>query len=132
MGNRTLGSAISPDGKYVAYVDSKGLHLLTIASGEVHEIVLPPELKANLCVSWFPDGERLLLQGQFDTEKYTIWSTSILGGSPRKLQTNGMQPAISPQGTSIAFVDGQQHEIWVMGSNGENPHKVVGSDAELY
>jgi serine/threonine protein kinase len=133
MENRTLGSAISPDGKYVAYVDSKGLHLLTIASGEVHEITLPPELKPNLWyVGWFPDGERLLLGGLFDTEKYTIWSTSILGGSPRRLRANGTEPAISPQGTAIAFVDGKRHELWVMGSNGEDPHKVVGSESDLY
>jgi len=133
MENRTLGSAIAPDGKYVAYVDSKGLHLLTIASGEVHEVTLPPELKSNLwSVNWFPDGERLLLEGQSYTEKHAIWSTSVWGGSPRRLRANGMQPAISPQGTAIAFVDGKRHELWVMGSNGEDPHKVVGSDGDLY
>ena len=45
---------------------------------------------------------------------------------------NGMEPAISPQGTAIAFVDGKKHELWVMGSNGEDPHKVVGSESDLY
>ena len=127
---RMLGSAISPDGKYVAYVDSKGLHLLTIASGEVHEVTLPPELKTDLwSVQWFPDGEKLLLE---EHSGAAIWSTSIWGGSPRKLRADGMQPAISGQGTSIAFVDAQQHGIWVMGSNGEDPHRVVGSDDGLY
>ena len=131
--NRTLGSAISPDGKYVAYVDPKGLHLLTIATGDVHEITLPSELKPSLwSVNWFPDGENLLLEGKSDTEKYAIWSTSILGGSPRKLRASGTQPAISPQGTSIAFVDEQGHEIWVMGSNGEDPHKIAESEGDLY
>jgi eukaryotic-like serine/threonine-protein kinase len=131
--NRTLGSAISPDGKYVAFVDSKGLHLLTIASGDVHEVTLPPELKPNLWpVNWFPDGERLLLEGKFGSEKNTIWSTSIWGGAPRKLRASGTEPAISPPGTAIAFVDGKRHELWVMGSNGEDPHKIVGSESDLY
>ncbi len=130
---RTLGSAISPDGKYLAYVDSKGLHLLTIASGDVHEVALPPELKPNLwSVNWFPDGEKLVLEARSDTRKYAIWSTSILGDSPRRLRENGTEPAISPQGTAIAFVDGTRHELWVMGPNGEDPHKVVGSDSDLY
>ena len=36
-----LGGSISPNGKRVAYVDPKGLHLIAIESGESHDIALP-------------------------------------------------------------------------------------------
>src|ERR1700722_85396 len=39
--NRVVGSAVSPDGKNLAYVDSKGLNLPGIGRGEVQHSLLP-------------------------------------------------------------------------------------------
>ncbi len=39
--NCVFDQAISPDGKNLAYIDSKGLHLSVIASGEVHDFSFP-------------------------------------------------------------------------------------------
>src|SRR5262249_51392836 len=52
---------------------------------------------------------------------------SILGGAPRKLIDNGQLPAISPNGSQIAFVKGPKHaeEIWLMAGNGEKPRPLV-------
>ena len=81
---RLLGSAISPDGKHFAFVDTRGLHLSSIDTGEVHDINLPSELAANLwSVIWFPDGENLLLESQSDAEGDVLWRTSIFGGAPK-------------------------------------------------
>ena len=52
-----LDSAISPDGKYLAYVDSSGFYLEVIGAGEIHRLEMPPGLRGH-SVSWFPDGAR--------------------------------------------------------------------------
>jgi serine/threonine protein kinase/WD40 repeat protein len=127
--NRALGGAISPDGKHLAYVDTKGLHLSVIDTGEIHDIPLPEELQTQLWeVSWFPDGEKLLLTVQSNSNGLDIWVKSIFGGAPRKLRTNARSPAVSPRGTLIAFVNPGRNEIWVMGPNGENPRKILANE----
>jgi len=131
--NRVLGFQISPDGKYLAYADTKSLHLRVIDTGEIHDISLPEELQAQIWgVAWFPDGEKLLLTVQTKAEGLAIWETSIFGGTPHNLRANGRSAVVSPQGSSIAFVGGHGHEIWVMGANGENPRKVFTSENEPF
>jgi len=131
--NRALGSQISPDGKYLLYADTKGLHLIVVDTGEIHDIPLPEELQTQLWdVTWFPDGEKVLLTAQSKTEGSVIWVTSVFGGGPRKLRTRGGFAVVSPQGSSIAFISGQGREIWVMGANGENPRKIFASESEPF
>src|SRR5271166_5893887 len=126
-------AAISPDGKYLAYVDLKGLHLSVIETGDVHDVVLPDELRTLLWnVTWFPDGEKLLFTADSEAEGYTIWMTSVFGGAPRKLRSNSQSPVVSPQGSLIAFVSGHGDEIWVMGANGENPHRILTGENHTY
>ena len=129
--NRLLGHAISPDGKHFAFTDTKGLHLSTIDSGEVHDIPLPEELRTHLWgVSWFPDGEKLLIQAETEEDASTVWLTSVFGGAPRKVLSHSSGAIASPQGTSIAFVGGHRREIWLMGANGENPNKILAGETE--
>jgi serine/threonine protein kinase len=129
--NRILSPAISPDGKYLAYPDTKGLHVSTIETGEVHEIPLPEELRTHLWyVTWFPDGEKLLFAAESDVGVNTIWLTSVFGGAPRKLRSHISWPVVSPDGSSIAFFN--EDGIWVMGPDGENPRKILGSESDAY
>jgi eukaryotic-like serine/threonine-protein kinase len=131
--NRLLGSAISPDGKHLAFTDTKGLHLSVIESGEVHDIPLPEEVRTHLWgLSWFPDGENLLLQAESEADEHTIWTTSVFGGAPRKLRTHSWAPAPSPDGSLIAFIPDHNSELWLMGANGENPHKILAGGNENY
>jgi len=130
---RVFDAAISPDGKYVAYVDPIGLHLHVIDTGEAHDIPLPDELRTHLWeVRWFPDGEKLLLSGESESEGYILWLTSIFGGSPRLLRNQARLAAVSPDGSSIAFASTNHHELWVMKANGEDPKKVWANDNEAY
>ncbi len=124
--NRLLGSAISPDGKHIAFTDTQGLHLSVIDTGEVHDIPLPDDIRTRLWnVSWFPNGENLLITSETENEGDAIWSVSVYGGAARKLRSHTHSAAVSPQGSSIAFVTAHSREIWLMGSNAENPRKIV-------
>ena len=97
--NRAFAAAISPDGKFLAYGDPKGLHLSTIETGEVHDIALPDELQGRIVlVQWAGDGENLLVNAGT-----TLWSVSVFGGAPRKLRTDIAQLVVSPTDSSLAF-----------------------------
>jgi len=126
---RLLGTAISPDGKYIAFVNQKGIHLNEIETGEVHDVTIPDELRTRLwTVGWFPDGERLIFTADSDRDGSMIWVTSIFGGTAHKLRSDSKWPVVSPDGKSIAFIAEQEHEIWVMGADGENPHRVLADE----
>jgi serine/threonine protein kinase len=125
--------AISPDGTYIAYIDPKGLHLSRVETGEVHDISLPPDLRTHLWdVAWFPDGEKMLISVISDAGVRLTWVSSVFGDAPRLLRTDSRWPAISPDGTLIAFVSRLRHEIWVMGADGENPHRLLTGEHEEY
>jgi len=105
--NRLLFVGISSDGRHLAFSDPHGLHLSTIDSGAIHDVPLPDEIRSHLWdVAWFPDGEKLLLVSQSDSDGDVIWATSIFGDTPRKLRTHAKRPVISPDGASIAFITG--------------------------
>src|SRR5262249_16948019 len=61
-GNAVIAGAISPDGKYLAYSDTKGVHLKLIETGEEKSLPIPEALKNTTWAvpSWFPDGTRFL------------------------------------------------------------------------
>ena len=131
--NRTFGSAISPDGKLLAYGDTRGLHLSSMETGETHDISLPDEMRTNLWeVAWFPDGQKLLITTHSDLQSTMIWKISIFGGAPHELWSQSYSPAISPKDSSIAYVTGASHEIWVAGPDGENPRKVIEIKDEVF
>ena len=131
--NRTFGSAISPDGKILVFGDTRGLHLSPVDSGEVHDIALPDEMRDFVWeVAWFPDGQKLLVTTASPNRGYTVWLASIFGGAPRKLWTRSYAASISPQGTALAHVGGEGHEIWISGPNGEDPRKLLEDKDEVY
>jgi eukaryotic-like serine/threonine-protein kinase len=133
--NLLMGSGISPDGKYVAYVDQTGLHLTVADTGETHDVPVPDEIRSRLVsVSWFPDGQRLILRSRgagSDSEGDVLWLSSIFGGVPQKLQIHS-KSGVAAADSSIAFIAADGHEIWVSGPNGENPRKILRSDSDTY
>jgi DNA-binding winged helix-turn-helix (wHTH) protein/Tol biopolymer transport system component len=124
---------ISRDGKYLAYTDPGGMYLRVLATGETRRWKLPPDFIANPN-SWFPDGTHLLamrLEGSMKTP--SLWKLSLFGDSAQKLLDNAGPGWVSPGGSRIAFLRVPEfgHELWVMGSNGFNPHRIaVAGDAE--
>jgi len=130
------GSAISPDGKYVAYSDAAGTYLRVIANGETHALALPTGLELRPD-AWFPDATRFLATefvNSRPSEDPSLWIVPVVG-SPRKLINNGFSGAISPDGSRISFikvaldVNGLAgSEIWVMSVDGSEPRLLAKAD----
>ena len=118
-------AAISPDGKYLASADESRLHLRLIDTGERHPLTIPASLKTSH-VAWFPDGTKLLASGiRANDQIPSLWSVSIFGGPPRKLRDDVAIASVSPDALHIAFVSGNENEIWLAGPNAEEPAKIV-------
>jgi hypothetical protein len=132
--NRTFGAAVSPDGKLIGFGDTRGLHLTTVDSGETHDVALPEELRRGVVweVAWFPDGQKLVMTHWSPDEGYSIWLTSIFGGTVRRLWERSYADAVSPTGNALAHVSGHGHEIWISGPNGEDPRKLQEDQDRIY
>jgi WD40-like Beta Propeller Repeat len=101
-----ITAAISPDGKYIAYHDQTGLYLRAVDSGETHAVSLPAGFSNQLGngLKWFPDGGKLFAPVN-NPQPYGLWAIRLLGeAQPQLVYRNGVLPAISPDGQSLAFV----------------------------
>jgi Tol biopolymer transport system component/DNA-binding winged helix-turn-helix (wHTH) protein len=129
-----LSATISPDGKYLAFTDRTGLFLRVLSTGETHSLPLSSGARTRP-ISWFPDGIHLLatVRGTFG-EPSSLWSISVLGGSPRKLMDGGDGRAVSLDGSRIVFVRGEplNQSIWLMLANGEGSRKLVGEPGDVF
>jgi DNA-binding winged helix-turn-helix (wHTH) protein len=133
-------AALSPDGKYLAYWDRTGLFLKLISTGETHALNSPSEfpdppfsyLNVVLPAAWFPDSSTLLVSPAGQPE--SIWSVSVLGGSPKKVMEDGEARAVSPDGSQITFVRGAElsQSVWVMDVDGSRARKLIGQAGELF
>jgi len=125
-----IGSAISPDGTYLAYTTADDLYLRVIDSGEEHRLPLPGDIALQHSkIAWFPDGVNLLLAARTGTEN-SLWKLSILGGDPRKLVTNAINAVISPDGATIAYTDSVfARRVRSIGPEGEDPRLLVDQEA---
>ncbi len=135
--NTVLGGCVSPDGKYTAYADHKGLHIIALPSGESHDIALPEELRTHLYdATWFPDGEKLIIESRSESEGDVLWSISVFGGVPHKLRIHSFGAKVSPDGSTIAFISGyisgRGHEIWLAAADGGNARKIQDKESDEY
>ncbi len=138
--NPVGNAAISPDGKYLAYSDPAGIHVKLLSTGEARLIPRPAGVPAGAfwdVDSWFADSTQLLAQASELGSQASMWTVSVLGQSPRQLREGASGFEVSPDGVRIAFSPRGStdyvREIWVMGSQGDDPQKVlaVGEDESL-
>jgi serine/threonine protein kinase len=114
---------ISPDGKYLAYVEKAGgLFLSLIDTGETR--VLTPASGDIAPSSWFPDGTQLLALKIWE---HSLWKVSVLTGKLTKVRDNvGNETAsVSPDGSHIMYWDPTNREVWIMGPNGQGSHRLM-------
>jgi Tol biopolymer transport system component/DNA-binding winged helix-turn-helix (wHTH) protein len=125
-----LSSALSPDGRYLAFADKTGFYLRQTDNGETHVLPLPKNFDAQPA-AWFPDGTHLLATwASGPQEPPSLWEISVMGGTPRRLADSGHDPSISPDGSQIAFMKGSLGvpEVWLMQSDGSNARKLIGQE----
>jgi len=127
-------SAISPDGKYLAYSDRTGTFLRLVSTGEVHSL-----LSKNNDVqymSWYPDSTRLLISWPpSPAAKMGLWVMPIVGGNPRQLSEEGWSAAVSPDGSQITFLKTAVYgetgsEIWIMRADGTDQRKIISGSGD--
>jgi eukaryotic-like serine/threonine-protein kinase len=137
--NSVVSGRISPDGRYLAYSDLKGVHLKLIETGDSQNLALPESEKGVplewSVSSWFPDSARFLVNASLPGVPVGVWTFSVMGGAPRELREHAWASSISPDGSSIAYSTGASGyaaaDIWIMKANGEQAHRVseVGGDS---
>ena len=141
-----MSGSISPDGKYLAYSDTKGIYVKLNETGEIRIVPQPVELKdRNVgweCASWFPDSNGFVanvhLSGidpaLWDSQESSIWIVSVVGEPPRKLRDNSVAFSVSPDGSWISFGTNKgrlgDREIWLMGPRGDQARKLFDTDEE--
>jgi DNA-binding winged helix-turn-helix (wHTH) protein/Tol biopolymer transport system component len=141
--NAVNQGAISPDGRYLAYGDRKGLHLRLIEAGETRSLLQPEgpapdrgEWRPN---GWFPDGTRFVATRLEPGGHTSAWVTSVTGGEPRRISGDAAAWSVAPDGSLIALGTqaasaGGFREIWLTGPQGEDPRRFVtaAADEELF
>ena len=130
-------AVISPDGKYLAFTDKTGFYLRRIDSGETHAVQLPEEFRP-LADSWFPDSEHLVVSWARDPgAPLSLWTISVLGGTPRRIVEEGSSARVSPEGSRIVYQRNgiSRKELWLMQADGSGAHRIVGdgkTDLEFF
>jgi Tol biopolymer transport system component len=96
--------ALSPDGNTIAYTSNRSgnadVWIVDARGGESLRRTTDPARDHS--PAWYPDGAALAFvsdRGGSDS----IWKLPRLGGAPTLLVTDAVDPAISPDGTRIAF-----------------------------
>lgn len=124
------GSALSPDGKFLAYSDPSGTYVRVVATGETHALPLTAGLELRPD-AWLRDSANFVATQYARSrpgEEPSLWMVPVVG-SPRKLLDNAFAAAVSPDGARMAFVRGPLNvdtqggrEIWVMNVDGPTAH----------
>ena len=144
--NSVTGGSISPDGKYLAYTDNKGMHVKRIETDETQSVPQPEGLKINnvtweiVSAAWFPDSARFIAnahpasesQGAWSSQTTSIWLVSLRGGVPQKIRDNAIAWSVSPDGSFISFGANKgklgEREIWLMAPSGQQARKLFDTD----
>lgn len=136
--NAVSGGSISPDGRYLAYADLKGIHIKLIETGETHDVPQPDSLKGlqvnwGIATNWVRDGTRLIANANVAGRPSSVWVVPVTGGTPRKLRDDAYAWAVSRDGSWLAFTSNPgrgalYREMWRMSPDGEQAARLYQGD----
>ncbi|HET8678169.1 MAG TPA: winged helix-turn-helix domain-containing protein [Blastocatellia bacterium] len=127
---RIHSAAISPDGRYIAYVikdgEQRSLWVKYLVTNSNIQIT-PPEIEAYMAPAFSRDSNYIYFA---KSEPGSLYRVPSLGGPPMRLLTDlSSQIALSPDSQRFAFVR-QNHErgetsIWVANSDGTHQEEIA-------
>ncbi len=111
-GNVGDWAAVSPDGKYIAYVvkteNRESLAVRQVESSGLVEIV-PPGNARFASVAFAPDGNNIFYNIYEKPDSGTIYEIPVLGGEKRKVVDRADDwITVSPDGKNVAFTRGRK------------------------
>ena len=125
---------ISPDGRSVAYSDSRGIHILEIETGERRQVPQsePSPISAtwDLSAGWLPDGTGFVanLQAAAGVAGTSVWMVGATG-PPRRIRDAAEALPVSPDGRIVFRVDaGEGPGVWLMEKDGESARPLFGGE----
>ena len=104
------GAALSPDGRFIAYSDPRGIHVLLLATTETESI---PETEGIVVSGWSNDGTKVTGRRAAGGEAASYWSIPIVGAGNRRPIAGGL-PA--PDGQQRLMIEDRQ--AWIEGPLG--------------
>jgi len=135
--NTVWSGAISPNGQYLAYVDSPGIRVKRIDTDELSTMPEPEGLQGAVrwrIASWFPDSSGVIAVAMQSPLHASTWAVSPIGQPPRLLRDNVTAWSVSPDGRWIAFTTATSqfglhgffgdHELWVMRTNADEVRRI--------
>jgi eukaryotic-like serine/threonine-protein kinase len=113
-GNRT-NAAISPDGRFIAYVQSEnGKHSLWLSllfEDPTGQPLIQPSPSSFANIIFSPDGSWIYFTRFDASSSGTLYRTSLLGSAPQEIIRDIDSPiSFSPDGKSFAFIRQRPHE----------------------
>ncbi len=121
-------AAISPNGKFLAYSDPRGVFLRALDTEESHPLSVPEGFRVH-GLSWLPDGAHLLVTAvNGPMERPSLWNVSIWGGPPRKIADGSESGSASPDGKTIALLRSNrfsQTDLYLTNAEGNEERKVA-------
>jgi Tol biopolymer transport system component len=145
--NPVQSGSISPNGKYLAYVDKQGIQVKDVETGAIQAVAQPRDINKDsvnweiLDAAWFPDNVHFLANAHPISEGAEAWSsltTSIwvfsrMDKAPSKLREHAMAWSVSPDGALISFGINSgklgEREMWLMDREGGQARKLIDTDA---
>ena len=108
VSGRAKDVAISPDGRYIAYVLFEGnlqsMHLLQVGTNSSVQIRPPEEVSYDFPV-FSPDGKSLYYFVSEENQARTLYRSDVLGGVAQRVLSGSLGAvAFSPDGKSLAIV----------------------------
>ena len=137
-----LEAAISPDGKWVVYVQKdggkRGLRVRQIATNSDIQIVPPADVRIGR-ETFSPDGNYIYYQlNDQNNPDGILFQVPSLGGIPRKILTNIVSPiTFSPDGNRLAFMRADtpasgEDQLWVASADGSGERKLAARRADTF
>ncbi len=106
-GRTEAEAAISPDGKSFVFVSTHGgtpdIWLRQVSGGEPVRLTNDAADESELVYA--PDGDTVYFTRR-DADGAAVWRMGALGGQPRRIVNGATFPAPSPDGRSLAYIEG--------------------------